>query len=391
METKAVRTGLVITLCDLAMMSLAIGVNMLPVFLTTLSAELGGLSDEQLGRIGAVTFAGLTGGILLTGPLADRYGARPFAVGGNIAIAIGLVMLWMARDYPMILLGSTVLGLGAGVLDMVLSPIVSALQTHRRMLAMNLLHSFYCTGAVVTVVVGSLTIKYGATWREASAMLMILPIVLAGAFLVVRLPPLVHEDHVRVPLTTLVRQRYFVALLAAIFLGGATEMGLAYWLPAHAEKTLGVDRWTSGLGLAGFSLAMALGRIGILFIPSRIGPVTVMLACCAVTVILFPIGAFMMPAWVALSACILAGLSGSCLWPSTLAVAADRYPAGGATMFALLAALGNLGGICMPWLVGVIADRSTLPIGLATTALCPALMIVALLYIRAHRMHGADH
>jgi hypothetical protein len=46
----------------------------------------------------------------------------------------------------------------------------------------------------------------------------------------------------------------------------------------------------------------------------------------------------------AVGACILVGLTGSCLWPTTLAVAADRYPHGGATMFALLGALGNFGG-----------------------------------------------
>jgi fucose permease len=54
---------------------------------------------------------------------------------------------------------------------------------------------------------------------------------------------------------------------------------------------------------------------------------------------------------------VLVGFTGSCLWPTTLAVGADRYPRGGATMFALLGALGNFGGIFMPWLVGVVADH----------------------------------
>jgi len=38
------------------------------------------------------------------------------------------------------------------------------------------------------------------------------------------------------------------------------------------------------------------------------------------------------------------GLAGSCLWPTTLGVASDRFPRGGATMFGLLAAFGNPGG-----------------------------------------------
>ncbi|MDR0352575.1 MAG: MFS transporter, partial [Opitutaceae bacterium] len=79
-----------------AMMSLAIGLNLLPVFLTTLSARFGGeagLSNEQLGRLGAAAFAGLVIGILITGPLADRRGAKLFAVGGNVVMAASLVGL----------------------------------------------------------------------------------------------------------------------------------------------------------------------------------------------------------------------------------------------------------------------------------------------------------
>src|ERR1700747_3563913 len=66
-------------LCYGAMMSLAIGVNLLPIFLTSFSASFGGangLSQEQLGRLGAFSFAGLAFGILLGGPLADRWGAK---------------------------------------------------------------------------------------------------------------------------------------------------------------------------------------------------------------------------------------------------------------------------------------------------------------------------
>ena len=77
-----------------AMMSLAIVINLLPVFLTTLGAELGGeagLTKEELGRIGMVTFAGLVLGILVSGPLADRLAQRKIenilSTGARIVLA----------------------------------------------------------------------------------------------------------------------------------------------------------------------------------------------------------------------------------------------------------------------------------------------------------------
>src|SRR4051794_41876205 len=110
--------GSAVLLCYLAMVSLAVAVNLLPVFLTSLSPTLGGaaggLTDEQLGRIGAVTFAGLVTAILLTGPLAGRWGGRGFAVGGNILIAAGLLLPGRAPRYPAGLGAPFVVGFGGG-------------------------------------------------------------------------------------------------------------------------------------------------------------------------------------------------------------------------------------------------------------------------------------
>lgn len=88
--------------CFAAMVCLAIAVNLMPIFLTTLRVERGGrggLSGEQLGRIGGVTFAGLVGGILFTGPLADRRGGKLFSVLGTLLIGIGLGLLTMSPSY----------------------------------------------------------------------------------------------------------------------------------------------------------------------------------------------------------------------------------------------------------------------------------------------------
>ncbi len=363
-------------------MALAISINLLPIFLTTLAIDLGGLNTEQLGRIGAVTFAGLCVGILLSGPLADRLGPRPFAVGGNLLIALGLAVLATAHSYLLILIACGLMGLGAGMLDMVLSPIVSMLQPDRRTVAMNLLHSFYAIGAVLTILLGAVALRWQIGWRTVSAGLAPMPIVIGLAFLRVALPQLVEKDTVRTPLRSLLRSRYFMVACIAIFLGGSAEMGFSYWMPAYVERTLGYSRWTAGMAFVAFSVAMAVGRIGIMLLPEKVGPLELMLACCIGSSTLFPLASFSPIGSIAIAAAVLAGLTGSCLWPSTLAVAADKFPAGGATMFAVLGMLGNLGGMMMPWLVGFVATQSNLRWGLATATLCPLGMIGALLWMK---------
>lgn len=384
-DSPAIRPRLAVGTCYAAMMVLAIAMNLMPVYLTSVSADLGGsegLSKEKLGRIGAATFVGLVGGILLSGPLADRLGARTFTLAGSGLMALGLGVLGMARSYEQVLVAVSIMGMGSGILDMILSPIVSALQPERREVAMNWLHSFYCVGAVATVLIATLALKIGVHWRTLALWMVLLPVGVAASFWRLRLPPLVAESSVRLPVRALLNQRFFLVALAAIFCGGATEMGMAQWLPAYAELDLGMSRWVGGMALVGFSIAMTLGRAVVGVLNGRLPTFTIMLWSCWSSVILFLIAAASPWPWAALLAGILAGFTGSCLWPSTLALTADRFPLGGASMFALLAAAGNLGGIWMPWAVGAIADGRSLALGLGTAAACPFLMAFLLLWMR---------
>src|SRR5438552_17679756 len=146
--------------------------------------------------------------------------------------------------------------------------------------------------------------------------------------------------------------------------------------------SLGFSKWTGNNSLLAFSAAMALGRISAGLIGRRVDSIRLMLGCCWTSVVLFLLACFAPWLAVALAASVAVGLAGSCLWPTALGVAADRFPVGGASMFGLLAAFGNLGGILMPWLVGVTADWSSLRLGLATSTACPLLMAFVLLWMQ---------
>ncbi len=372
-------------------MCLAISANIAPVYLTTFSEQFGGaggLSEEELGRIPAVIFAFLVAGILVSGPLADRWGAKRFAMFGLALTCAGLGVLGLARSYDALLLSGAVMGFGAGVLDMVMSPIVSALQPHRRSSAMNWLHAFYCIGAVGTAAVCSAGIYLHVPWRVVAACLMALPAALFLGFVPQRIPALVDEDTERAPVAELFRRPYFWAAMAVIYMAGSTEVGMAQWLPAYAERSLGYSKGASGMALAAFSIAMVVGRLLAAAFGKHAKPIVLMVTCCVLLIALYLIGCYCPVSPIALAACVTVGLASSCLWPTTLGITADRIPHGGATMFALLAASGNIGCFVTPWIIGMVAERSQLNHGLSAVALCPLLMAVVLLGMR--RGHASD-
>src|SRR5439155_26937115 len=128
--------------------------------------------------------------------------------------------------YSIVLIAVFVMGLGAGILDMVLSPIIAALQPDNRATALNWLHSFYGIGTVITVLEGTFAFRLGIGWRTISLTLVSVPLLVALGFLNVDLPPLM-SDKVgkRTALRDRCRDRSFVAVNVAIFLGGGLGLG----------------------------------------------------------------------------------------------------------------------------------------------------------------------
>ncbi|KXU37753.1 MFS transporter [Cephaloticoccus primus] len=366
-------------LCYGAMMCLSIGLNLLPVFLTSLGAAYGGesgsLTQEQLGRLTASPFGGVVLGILLAGPLVDRWGPKLFAQLGNGLMAGGLLWAAFAPSYLSLAVALFWMGLGAGILDMVLSPVVAALNPERRAVAMNWLHSFYCVGAVVTILIGTVALESGLGWRGGCLVLLVLPLALTLSFAPMRFPALVPEGAGVLPVRRLLRQWWFWGAMLAIAFGGATELGIAQWLPAYTERSLGYSPWIGGVALLLFSVAMVLGRMVVGVAGAKWDMFRVMAWGCGASVVFFVAGSFLPIPWMALTACIVVGFTGSCLWPTMLGVTANRYPTGGASMYGLLAAAGNVGGVFMPWAVGVVADHSNMHWGLVISALAPALML----------------
>ncbi|ARA80126.1 sugar MFS transporter [Pseudomonas ficuserectae] len=370
--------------CYAAMACLAMALNFLPVYLTSFSDTFGGasgLTAEQLGRIPAVMFLSFIVAILVTGPLADRGSAMAFILIGLLITMAGLGVVACSPSYSFLLFAVAVMGFGAGVLDMILSPIVAALQPDRRSAAMNWLHAFFCVGAVGAVLIASVALRWGISWRIVSLVMMAAPLFTFLLFLRLTLPPLIDEDTQRDSMPALIRQPFFIVCLIAIFLGGATETGLSQWLPTYVEQGLGYSKEAGGFTLAGFSVGMALGRMVAAVLQEHVPPVPLMLGCCAVTAVLFIVISFPPSPVIAIAAAIAAGFSGSCLWPTMLAVSADAYPQGGATMFSVLTAIGNAGCSIVPWLVGVIINYSDIHIGLLAVMACPVGMMVLLVWM----------
>jgi len=374
---RPVRAVLLIALSNGAMMCLGIGINLVPVFLTTLGETFGGadgMTKEELGRLGASVLGGVTVGILFASTFADRLGIKILVLVGNAVIGASLLFLVKADEFTILCAGLGALGFGAGILDVVLSPLVAALRPDRRPAAMNRLHAFYCLGAVLAIVAGAVALRFGSGWSSTCMFLAPLPFVWVAGFLPLAFPPAaIAGRHARV--RELVRRPWFRLALIAMALGGATEVGMAQWLSSFAELGLGFSRWTSAMALVAFTVAMTIGRIAIGSFGRRINPFRMLAWAGGVSAALYLVSALVPWQVFALTTCVLLGFAVCCVWPTILAIAGDRFPDAGASMFGALAAVGTVGATVMPWLIGWVAHHGSLHWGIGVTAIAPVLLL----------------
>jgi predicted MFS family arabinose efflux permease len=242
---------------------------------------------------------------------------------------------------------------------------------------------------VIGLTVLALAVLGAGRWRHIVAAWALLPALVAAGFLGVRIPRFVPEAE-RTRLRDLVRMPVYLAAVAAIGLAGATELAISQWLSSFAERGLGFHKTTGDLAGCGlFALAMAAGRLWMGLRGGQVCVPRVMAVSCWFSAGMYLAACFAPWPAVALAACALAGFGVSLLWPGMLTMVAARFPRGGASMFALLSAAGDLGCALAPWLVGAVADaalatraagseQAALRAGLAWVAVCPLAMLVLL-------------
>jgi fucose permease len=350
--------------CYVGMFVQAILINLAPVLFIPLRDQFG-LTFEQIGRLVLANFATQVVFDLVCGPLVDRLGPRRFAVAAHALACVGLWLFaglpWvLPNPYHGLLAGTIVLSMGAGILELVLSPIINAVPSDRKAGDMSLLHSFYAWGLVAVVLATALAVWLAGArfWPWYAVFWSLFPLANAIAFARAPMPALVTGGP-RQRLRELVRHPIYLVAVLAIGLAGATEVTMSQWVSAFAEKGLGLAKVVADvLGLCLFGVGLGVGRVWFGKLGGRVALTRYLIAGSGLSAVAYAVAALAPWPVVSLAACVLCGLAVSLLWPGVLSLAADCFPQAGASMFAMLSASGDFGAALAPWLVGVLADRA---------------------------------
>lgn len=335
---------------------------------------------------------------LLAAPFADKIGYRPLVVSAHILCAAGLILLpvlpAVIGPYAGLLTAIMLSGVGGGLIEVVISPIVEACPSDNKAAAMSLLHSFYCWGQAGVVLLSTLSFRFFglAAHTVVSVLWGLVPLGNAFAFLRVPLNTLPHPEGKSAPLHA-VKQKGFALFFLMMLCAGASELAMSQWASAFAEEGLRVNKATGDLlGPCLFAVFMGAARVFYSKKGEKIRLSSYMAGSSALCVAGYAVTVFAPHPLLSLCGCMICGLAVGIMWPGTFSMAAKAIPLGGTSLFALLALAGDLGCTSGPFLAGQLsaAFGSDLRVGFAFAAVFPLLMLTLALVRRRRENREND-
>ena len=324
---------------------------------------------------------------LFCAKFVDRIGYRVCVVASEVCSAAGLIGLaFLPEIFPNPLAGilcSVILyAMGSGLIEVLCSPIIEACPFDNKEATMSLLHSFYCWGAVGTILISTIFfLIFGIeSWKWLAVLWALIPVVNIYNFATCPIEYLVDEEN-GMKVTELFRKPLFWIAICLMICSGASELAMAQWASAYAEAALGLSKTVGDLaGPCMFAVAMGISRVIFGKYGERIDLMKFMASSGILCVICYFLTALSSNPIHGLIGCIVCGFSVGIMWPGTISISSKEFPMGGTAMFALLAMAGDLGGSIGPGIVGRVTQSAgnNIQVGMGVGLVFPFILLMML-------------
>lgn len=380
-----------IVACCIGYIVQAVVCNFAPLLFVTLSQEFN-ISLSKITFLITITFFVQLAVDMLSARYVDKLGYKASLVLAHVLSAVGFVLLgclpyWM-NAYIGLLISVVVYSIGSGLLEVLVSPVVEACPTSNKKGMMSLLHSFYCWGAVLVILLSTAFFAaFGReNWRILAVLWAILPAFNCVYLLFVPVNPPV-EPVEKAPVRSFAKSRIFFLCVLLMMAAGASEQAMSQWASAFAETGLQVSKTVGDLaGPCLFAALMGTARVVYSLISEKVNLVKYMSVCGCLCILSYLLASLSADPVVALIGCGLCGFSVGVLWPGTISIAAGNIKQGGTALFAFLAFAGDMGCTVGPTVIGLISDGvGSVKKGLIYALVFPVILLLCLMQIGRQR------
>jgi len=358
-----------------------------PPLLFVTFREIYSISYTLLGTLVLINFCTQLIVDLIFSFFSKYFNVRKSLLSMPLLITVGFLIyslipfLFPRQAYIGLIAGTVLFSIGAGLNEVLTTPVVAALPSNNVKQDISMLHSIYGWGVVIVIVISSVFFKLFTTenWVYLGLFFALLPLV--SFFLLLSSP--IPEVNINSATSKKKKSNKSALILCVIciFLGSNAENIMTNWISAYMEKVFSLPKqYGDILGMALFALVLAVTRV----VYAKYGKsiTNTLLISMSGAIACYAVAGLSSNSAVALIACVLTGVFTSMLWPGTLILMEELIPNAGVAAYALMASGGDLGASFGVQIMGVIADISGIQKGMLFSTIFPALGLVLLLYIK---------
>ena len=381
--------------CYLGFITQAIAANFAPLLFLTFHRTY----QISLGKIAFISTAFFFTQLLVDlfcAKYVDRIGYRRSVVASEILSGCGWIGLAVLPEllpdpYVGILLSVIIYAIGSGLIEVLVSPIVEACPFENKEAVMSLLHSFYCWGSVGVILLSTIFFAvFGIeNWHILACIWALIPLYNTFNFLSCPIESLTEEGQ-GLGIRQLCRVPIFWIMLVLMVCAGASEISMAQWASAYVESALGISKSIGDVaGPCLFAIMMGISRSFYGKYGEKMDLMKFMIGSGILCVICYLLASVSLNPISGLIGCIICGFSVGIMWPGTISISSERFPAGGTAMFALLAMAGDLGGSIGPGIVGRVTQSAgdNIRAGMGVGLLFPVTLLIMLFIFARQKDH----
>jgi len=336
-----------------------------------------GLTLEQLGYAFAPAFFGFTIAMIIGGPLVDLLGIKKITWIAFFTHVIGIVWTLMADSMTSLFIATLFVGIGNGMVEAALNPLVASMFTNNKTKMLNRFHVWFPGGIVIGALLGWLIMDImGLSWQVMVATLFI-PLIIYGVLFFGQKFPVTERVQMGISNKKMfksVLNPLFLFMVFCMFLTAASELGTTQRIESLLKTSVAAPL----LVLAFINGIMALGRLFAGQVIHKLSPSGMLLYSAIFTFI----GLWMLTitsGGMTFVAAAIFAIGVTFFWPTMLGFVAEYLPETGALGLSIMGGAGMFSvSIVLP-IMGKLMDDASATEALRTMSILPAILIVAFL------------
>ena len=359
---------------------------------TVFGPEGVGLTLEQIGYAFGPAFWGFTLAMIIGGPLVDTLGIKKITWIAFITHAIGITWTLLATDLTSLFLATTFVGIGNGMVEAALNPMIASMYSEKKTKMLNRFHIWFPGGIVIGSIVGWLVMDVmGLSWQVMVGVLY-LPLVIYAIMFFGQTFPVTERVKMGVSGGKMVKsigKPLFLFMVVCMLLTAATELGTTQRIESLLKESVAAPL----LVLAFINGIMATGRAFAGQVVHKLQPSGMLLF----SAVFAFIGLWLLTVTsgtMTFGAAAVFAIGVTFFWPTMLSFVAEYLPETGALGLSIMGGAGMLSvSIVLP-IMGRLMDDASASEALRTMSILPAILIIAFiglnLYMKNRKVQSSE-